>query len=299
MIHSSFLLNAQIVIPLWQNSIPNSKKSNEKETQIVKEPGLVWVEKVQTPTIEVFLPSKGNANGQAVLICPGGGYEGLAYDWEGADIAKLLNSKGIAGIVLKSRLPNSKSIINRSIVPLQDAQRAMRLIRFHAKEWNIKKDKIGVIGFSAGGHLASTLGTHFKTKTIGKPGTVDLLSARPDFMLLIYPVISMDKSITHMGSRNALLGNKPSQSLINEYSNELQIKNNTPPTFIIHSADDDLVPVKNSIEFYLALLEKNISAEMHIFPFGGHGYSLAFGLGYLNTWPDILFNWLKNINTEN
>ena len=248
---------SSFVLPLWNDEIPNMiKTADEKETQEDREPGLLWIEKVQIPTLEVFLPSKGNASGKAVLICPGGGYEGLAYDWEGTDIAKLLNSRGIAGIVLKYRLPDPESFTDQSVVPLQDAQRAMRIIRYHAKEWNIEVDKIGVMGFSAGGHLASTLGTHFTKKTTLQPDATDLLNARPNFMILIYPVISMDKSITHEGSRNALLGVNPSRKLINEYSNELHIKKNTPPTFLLHATDDDTVPVENSIELYKALKEK-------------------------------------------
>jgi len=290
----SFAQNS-FILPLWYGEIPNRIDNNEKETQVNKNPGLIWVEKVQKPTIEVFLPSKANANGQAVLICPGGGYEGLAYDWEGTDIAKMLNSKGIAGIVLKYRLPVSKSITNRSIVPLQDAQRAIKLVRHNSEAWHIDKDKIGIMGFSAGGHLASTLGTHFNVKTFTKPDSIDLLSARPDYMILIYPVISMNGLITHEGSKNALLGNQPSQNLIDEYSNELQVQENTPPTFIVHATDDDSVPAENSLEFYKSLKEKQIDVEMHIYPDGGHGFSLALNNKHLNTWPQRLFEWLQSL----
>jgi len=282
-----------IILPLWKDYIPNQLPNHKEEVESLKDPGLLWIENVQDPSIEVFLPAKANANGKAVLICPGGGYEGLAYDWEGTDIAKLLNSKGIAGIVLKYRLPDPESFMNHSTIPLQDAQRAMRIIHYHAKEWNIEEDKIGVMGFSAGGHLASTLGTHFTKKTTLQPDATDLLNARPDFMILIYPVISMDKSITHEGSRNALLGVNPSQKLINDYSNELHVKENTPPTFLLHATDDDDVPVENSIKFYKALKEKKITVEMHVYPNGGHGFSLALNNKHLNTWPQRLFDWLQ------
>jgi acetyl esterase/lipase len=284
-----------IILPLWKDHIPNQIPNHKKEAENLREPGLIWIENVQFPTIEVLLPAKRSANGKAVLICPGGGYEGLAYDWEGTDIAKLLNSKGIAGIVLKYRLPDSESFTDQSVVPLQDAQRALRMIRYHAKEWNIESDKIGVMGFSAGGHLASTLGTHFTMKTNTRSDAIDALSARPDFMILIYPVISMKKIITHEGSRNELLGEGPSLKLIDEYSNELHVKSNTPPTFIVHATDDTSVPVENSIGFYLALKQKGIPVEMHIYPDGGHGFSLALDNKYLNTWPQRLFDWLDRI----
>jgi len=281
------------ILPLWNDKVPNRIESNEKETQVNKDPGLLWIENVQIPTIEVFLPSKGNANGQAVLICPGGGYKGLAYDWEGTDIAKLLNSRGIAGIVLKYRLPDLKFFTNSQEVPLQDAQRAIRLVRYHAKKWNILPEKIGIMGFSAGGHLASTLGTHFDVKTSDINDSVNNISAKPNFMILVYPVISMNDNITHEGSKRALLGEDPEQSLVDYYSNELQVKSNTPSTFIIHSTDDDSVPVENCIEFYKALKDKQIAIEMHIYPDGGHGFSLAIKNKHLNTWPQRLFEWLQ------
>jgi len=281
-------------LSLWPNAIPNSQKSNEKEVDDSND--ILWVTKVQDPDITVYLPSKQQATGQAVVICPGGGYEGLAYDWEGTDIAKWLNSKGIAGIVLKYRLPNSKSVKVSYKAPLQDAQRAMRLVRFHAKEWNIDPDKVGIMGFSAGGHLAANLTTHFDHEDSFEKDPIDSLSARPDFAVLIYPVITMKKGITHQGSKNSLLGEDPSEALVKEFSNELNVQSNTPPTFMVHATDDDVVPVENSLLFYKALNEKNISAELHIYPEGGHGFSLALGKGYLQSWTDRLYDWLKNLN---
>jgi len=284
-------------LALWPNTIPNSQKSNEKE--ILNKTEITWSSNVQGPAISVYLPSKRNATGQAVVICPGGGYEALAYDWEGTDIAKWLNTKGIAGIVLKYRLPNSKSVNVNHKAPLQDAQRALRLVRFHAKDWNIDKNKVGIIGFSAGGHLASTLGTHFNHEDPFKKDAIDTLSARPDFMALIYPVITMKAKLTHQGSRNALLGEHPSESLVEEFSNELQVKSNTPPTFIVHATDDKVVPVENSLLFYKALKEKNIAAELHIYPKGGHGFSLALKKGNLHSWTKLFGGWLKNLNENN
>ena len=284
-------------LSLWPNVIPNSQKSNEKE--VLDSNKILWITKVQEPDITVYLPSNQQATGQAVVICPGGGYEGLAYDWEGTDIAKWLNSKGIAGIVLKYRLPNSKSVKVSYEAPLQDAQRAMKLVRFHAKEWNIDPGKVGIMGFSAGGHLAANLTTHFDFEGSLEKDSIDSLSARPDFTVLIYPVITMKKGITHQGSKNSLLGENPSEALVKEFSNELHVQPNTPPTFMVHATDDDVVPVENSLLFYKALKEKNISAELHIYPKGGHGFSLALGKGYLQSWTDRLYDWLQNLNDAN
>ena len=292
---SVFSLQAQDhLLPLWENNIPNYQASNEKEA-LATDWGIDWITLVQKPTIEVYLPTKNSANGQAVLICPGGGYAGLAYDWEGTDVAKWLNSKGIAGIVLKSRLPLAKSNIIPHKSPLLDAKRAIRLVRHHAKEWNIEEGKIGVMGFSAGGHLASTLGTHFEGDS-GGDNAIDQLSCRPDFMVLVYPVISTTADYIHKGSRDNLLGTNATKDLVRLYSNELQVGNLTPPTFLIHAGDDEAVPVENSLGFYQALKDKNIPAEMHIYPEGGHGFGLAIGKGYLATWPDRLADWLEKVN---
>lgn len=281
------------VIPLWEDKIPNSQSSDETEKSEVN--GTLRISKVQTPTLQVFLPSERNATGKAVVICPGGGYSHLAYDWEGTDIAKWFNAQGIAAFVLKYRLPQSKSIIIQHEAPLQDAQRAIRLVRFHAEKWKVDRDKIGVVGFSAGGHLASTLGTQFDKKIDADGDQIDKVSARPDFMALIYPVISMKHPITHQGSRNNLLGNNPSETLVNEYSNELQVNNKTPQTFIVHSTDDKAVPVENSLNFYKALKDVGVKAEMHIYPEGGHGYALAINRGYLKSWTNRLADWLSTI----
>jgi acetyl esterase/lipase len=281
-------------LPLWPDNIPNYQKTDEIEVRDTTD--AVRISYVQKPDISVYLPSKGNATGQAVVICPGGGYRILAYDKEGTDIAKWLNSKGITAIVLKYRLPLSKSNIVNHKSPLLDAQRAIRLTRYHANEWNIKQDKIGIIGFSAGGHLAATAGTHFDTGDTNATDPVKSMSSRPDFMILVYPVITFDEAFTHKGSRSALLGENPDSTLMKYYSNELQVKDNTPPTFIIHAGDDKSVPVENSLLFYHALKDKGIPAEFHIYPEGGHGFSLAIGKGYLETWTDRCIDWLKSLN---
>ncbi len=281
------------IVNLWDGEIPNSQETTEQET--VEKGDITKVFQVKKPTLEIYLPTKRNVIDKAVVICPGGGYHLLAYDWEGTDIAKWLNSKGVAAFVLKYRLPESKSLIVPHEAPLQDVQRAMRWVRFHAKDYNINPQNIGIIGFSAGGHLASTLGTHYDALNKFKEQPIDTVSARPDFMALVYPVITMKDDYTHKGSRNALLGKTPNETLIKQYSNELQVTENTPPTFLVHSTDDSAVPVENSLNFYKALKDKGVKAEMHIYPYGGHGYSLAINKGHLQTWTDRLYEWLLSL----
>lgn len=295
MLAGSFTLVAQdISLSLWpEGKVPNHQKSDEKEkwdsTDIIR------ISKVEVPGISVYLPSKKTATGQAVIICPGGGYNYLSYNWEGSDPARLLAAKGIAAIVLKYRLPEPKSNIDPALSPLLDAQRAIRTVRFYAEKWNIRKDKIGIMGFSAGGHLASTAGTHFDVGDTKAIDPVEQQSSRPDFLVLVYPVISMTKDIMHKGSRNKLIGEKPSAELANLYSNELQVTKNTPTSFLIHASDDKAVPVENSLLFYQALKDNGISAEMHIFPKGGHGFGLGIGHGTTEGWMQLCIDWLRGI----
>lgn len=285
-------MNAQnVTLPLWQDIPPNYRDAGEKEKD--EKNGIQVISLVQNPDIAVYLPSKPNATGQAVVICPGGGYHVLAYDWEGKDIAKWLNSIGVAGIVLKYRLPNAKSNIVSYKSPLLDAHRAIRLVRYHAKEWNIDPQKVGIMGFSAGGHLASTAGTHFDSGNSDSGDPVERISSRPDFMILGYPVISMDEAVTHKGSKRNLLGPDPSPDLVKEYSNELQVTDNTPPTFLFLASDDKSVIPENSLRFYQALVKNNVSAEMHIYPEGGHGFSLAVNKSHTNKWVTDCAAWLK------
>ncbi|WP_339657096.1 alpha/beta hydrolase [uncultured Maribacter sp.] len=288
-------INAQdTIISLWpEGKIPNSISTNITEHH--QRDGILVISNVQKPTIEVFLPAKQNASGEAMLIFPGGGYGILAYDWEGTDIAKFLNGKGIAGIVVKYRLPSNESQSNKQNVPLIDAQRALRMVRYHAKDFNITTSKIGIIGFSAGGHLASTLGTHFDELVYDPIDVVDKESARPDFMVLGYPVISMGE-MTHSGSKSNLLGVNPAQKLQDHFSNEKQVTVNTPPTFLFHATDDNAVPIENSLLFYKALKEKGVSATMHIFPKGGHGFSLALKDRYLKGWTAQMYNWIESLD---
>ena len=293
MLKSSYTPGQNFEIPLWPGEIPNFQKTDEVEVSDSSD--IVRISKVQSPGIAVYLPSRKNATGQAVVICPGGGYRILAYDWEGTDIAKWLNAHGIAAVILKYRLPTSLSNIIPHQSPLMDAQRAMRLVRHHAGNWNIHPDKIGIMGFSAGGHLAATLGTHFDEVHFGPVSAIDSVDCRPDFMILMYPVITFSKPFMHRGSKEALIGKNPDPSLVDYYSNELHVKHNTPPAFIVHAGDDAAVPVENSLVFYQALREKSIPAEMHIYPAGGHGFSLALDKGYLQTWPDRCLDWLKSL----
>jgi acetyl esterase/lipase len=284
--------NAQTqIIKVWPDGIPGSVQDQsyaEKETMTNGIPSRY--EKVTDPTLTVFLPSEDKATGTAVLICPGGGYGVLAFDHEGYQIARWLNDNGIAGIILKYRLPSDLIMKNKSTGPLQDAQEGMRIIRRNAALWKIDPEKIGVIGFSAGGHLASSLSTHYSEAVYDSK---DEVSARPDFSLLIYPVITFDASFTHMGSRNNLIGKEPSEESIKHFSNELQINEKTPPAFLVHSADDKTVPVKNSMAYFDALNKFGIPAEMHIYQKGGHGYGLSVGKGTQASWPGLCIKWMK------
>jgi acetyl esterase/lipase len=275
---------------LWPNGAPNAiTNSDYKEIEVIKEGQLTSTSKVTIPTLLLFLPDKSTSNGAAVIICPGGGYSHLAIDKEGFKVAKWLNTLGITAFVLKYRLPNDEIMENKTIGPLQDAQEAMRMVRRNAKTWNINPEKIGTMGFSAGGHLASTLSTHYLDEVY----VHDTISAKPDFSILIYPVISMEQAITHEGSKTNLLGNAPSERLIKYYSNEQQIDSLTPPVFLVHATDDKAVPVENSIHYYMALKNNNVPAELHIYEKGGHG----FGLGISDTnlyWTESCEHWLKS-----
>lgn len=275
-----------------EGQIPNYKASDLKErwdsTDVVR------ISNVQMPDITVFLPSKKISTGQAVIICPGGGYRILAYDLEGEDIAKFWNSKGIAAIVLKYRLPNENQVVPYKS-PLMDAQRAMRMVRFHAVEWNIDPEKIGIMGFSAGGHLASTLSTHYDTGNLSSKDPVERMSCRPDFSILVYPVITFTRDFQHSGSHHNLLGENPDVELSKHFSNELQITDDTPPAILIHASDDRGVPVDNSIVYYKALVNHGINTELHVYSKGGHGFGLASGKDHLSGWSEQCYEWLRSI----
>lgn len=285
-------LRAQdMILPLWEGNVPNAR--NYTGTEHWDTSDIIRISGIQRPDIRVFLPSAKIATGQAVVICPGGGYRIEAYNLEGTDIARWLNSIGVAGIVLKYRLPGEASNDIPWLSPLLDAQRAIRLVRYHAQEWHINPEQVGVMGFSAGGHLAATAGTHFDSGDPDAADPVDRFSCRPDFMILGYPVISMTDSLTHPGSKNALLGKNPPEDLVRNFSNELQVTGQTPPAFLFLAADDKAVKPENSILFYQALRRHGINAELVIFPEGGHGFGLAAGSRIPGGWTSACADWLQ------
>ncbi|SEJ07272.1 Acetyl esterase/lipase [Cyclobacterium xiamenense] len=286
-----------LTLTIYPGEVPFQKETDI--TEVVQQNDILVISKVQLPQIQVFLPAKRSATGKAVIICPGGGYGVLAYDWEGLDIAKWLNSHGIAAIVLKYRLPSAATQTRPHVVPMSDGQRAIRLVRHHAEEWGIDPDQIGIMGFSAGGHLASTLGTHFDSGNPGDADAVEHQSSRPDFMVLGYPVISFTEHITHIGSRNNLLGKEPDPQWVSYFSNETQVRADSPPTFLFHSQDDKAVPVEHSLLMYQGLLEKQIPVEMHLYPTGGHGFSLSINKeGTQKGWMESLITWIQHLPTS-
>jgi len=281
----------QETIPLYPDSIPNSKPGpNKEKSEISPEDHILIISDVSIPTMTIFLPAKNLANGAAVIIYPGGGYHIVAAGHEGYDVAKEFNKQGIAAFVVKYRIPSDETMIRKEIGPLQDAQRAIELVRQNAKKWNIDSRRVGIMGFSAGGHLASTAGTHYEHEYISNKNHINL---RPDFMILVYPVISFTDSIGHMGSRDNLLGKSPTPEKIIEYSNDLQVNTKTPPTYLVHAKDDDAVPVQNSIHFYEALRKNNVKAEIFLYDHGGHGFGLNNPTSQVK-WIDLVIQWMKN-----
>ena len=269
---------------MWSAGAPNHNGMDEPEE---KYDG-VRVRNVSEAEMYVYLPAKEINTGAAVVICPGGGYRIEAMDHEGYEMAEWLKTKGIAGIVLKYRLP-----YGHHEIPSGDARHAMRIVRKNAKEWGINPDKIGIAGSSAGGHLASTVGTVFDSGDKNSSNPVEQLSCRPDFMLLLYPVISFSEEIGHMGSRKNLIGETNDWKLAKQYSNELNVSANTPPTFLVLADDDKTVMPQNSIVFYSKLKEYNVPAEIHIFQLGGHGFGMTKKNLPVDQWPNLFYSWLK------
>lgn len=276
-------------IPLWDN-IPDAIENKEYAEKIVtnKDGIAVDVRKVTAPALTAYFADPEKSNGTSVIICPGGAYGMLAIDKEGYKVAEWFNSLGINAFVLKYRLPSDLIMKNKTVAPLQDAQEAVRMVRRNAAKWKLDPNKIGFMGFSAGGHLASTLATHYDDKVYTPSDTT---SAKPNFSILIYPVISMQEGVTHQGSKDNLLGKNAENEIADKYSNEKQVTASTPKTFLIHATDDKAVPVENSINYYLALKKEKVLAEMHLYENGGHG----FGLGVKGTnayWPETCRKWL-------
>lgn len=283
-----------LVLPIWDGTPPLQVDMDLEEEH--NHNGILRISNVQTPTLEVYLPEESLATGKSVLIFPGGGYTILAYEWEGTEFAKWLQSHGIAGIVVKYRLPLSESLTDAKEVPLLDAQRAVRLTRHHAENWGLDSGRIGIMGFSAGGHLASTLSTQYEHQTDREKDVVDALSARPDFSILVYPVISFRDAGAHSGSRANLLGDDPGQELVDRFSGELHVTADTPPTFLVHSQDDEGVPIANSLLYYDALHRHGVPASLHIYPTGGHGFAFGTDRGTVGGWTNVLLDWIQALD---
>lgn len=244
------------------------------------------------PTLTVFLPDESKAVGTAVVICPGGGYHNLATDHEGKQFGEWLNSMGVAGFMLEYR---HRGRGYGHPAPLQDAQRAIRTVRAGAEEWKLDPKKIGIMGFSAGGHLASTAGTHFDAGDSNATDPIDRVSCRPDFMILCYAVIALGEPYTHHGSQENLLGKDAPAELVKSLSNEKQVTADTPPTFLLQTDEDTVVPAENSVQFYLALRRAKVPAEMHIYRAGPHGIGLAKGRNGASDWPKACEAWMRGL----
>lgn len=274
---------AQETILLWPDGPPDSNGLSGPEVEDR------CVGNITEPSLIVYHPDATNATGAAVLVIPGGGYSVVCLDHEGSAVAEWLTRVGFTVGVLKYRLPNG-----HHEVPLQDAQQAIRLMRNRAAAWNVATDRIGVLGFSAGGHLASTVGTHFTEDFSSGKGDHLNLSHRPDFMVLVYPVITMMDDYTHRGSQQALLGEKPAELELKRFSNHLNVTEQTPPTFLVHSSDDEAVHPFNSTAFYMSLIENDISSELHLFELGGHGYALSEE-SPAREWDALAEAWLSRL----
>lgn len=274
---------AQREIPLYIGKIPDAKgepidRSNDDQSVFYR---------VSTPTLRIYLGKKDTLAKTAVIICAGGGYAGLNIKREGYDVAEAFNKQGIAAFVLKYRLPDDKTNANKTIAPIQDAQQAIKIIRDSAKAWGIDPAKIGMMGFSAGGHLAASAGVHYKDEFIPNASKTSL---RPDFLLLIYPVISFNDSFGHIGSRDNLIGRKPAADLIAYFSLERHVTPQTPPTFLTHPGDDAIVSVTNSIRFYEALNKNGVPTDLHLYAKGGHGYGTTPSF---DEWFGRCLNWMR------
>ena len=265
---------------------PNEKKHENHEASSTQS-GILIIEKVSTPTYQYYRAGKDNEKRPCVIICPGGGYFILAAGHEGADVAEFFNSIGINALVLKYRIPNADNQIDKTIAPLQDVQQAMYLCRLNAGNWGIDANKIGVMGFSAGGHLAASLATHYADVKISNP---ENLSLRPDFQILIYPVISF-QNFGHGGSRNNLIGPVMTEEAIHYFSNEEQINAYSPPAFLVHAKDDDAVPVLNSTIYAKTLEMNKVPAEIYLYEKGGHGFGMKNPTSEVY-WPNLLKDWL-------
>ena len=276
------------VISLWPEKVPMQSQEVQWEEKTTEE-GVKLISDVFNPELRVFKPKESVSNGTSVIVFPGGGYRFLAIELEGHELGRYLASNGVTSFVLKYRLPDSRIMENPSIAPLQDAQKAFRYVRSHAEQWGLNPSKIGVMGFSAGGHLAALVSNSYDRQVyLDKSG----VSARPDFSILIYPVITMEEGVTHSGSREALLGQSPGKDLIDQFSAEKLVHKASPKTFLIHATDDRGVVVENSLRYFSSLKEYDIPVEMHIYEEGGHGFGMGRG-NTSNNWPEALVKWMQ------
>lgn len=259
------------IVPLWPDGAP----------------GALGTAEADVPVLAVMPAPEATATGVGVIVCPGGGYGHLAIDYEGVEVGEWLIRHGISAFVLRYRVAPY-----RHPLPLQDAQRALRLVRAHADEWRVDPARLGILGFSAGGHLASTTGTHFNSGNPDIADPVERLSCRPDFMVLIYPVITFKPPFGHAGSGQNLLGADPDPALMSLLSNDEQVSKDTPPAFLVASSEDTGVPMENSMQFYMALRHAGVPAEIHVFAFGPHGFGMGKGDPALTAWPQLCINWM-------
>jgi acetyl esterase/lipase len=287
--HSAF---AAQEFPLYPGAIPNSIDAPDEEALRDAKEIYPFLNNISRPTMTVYLPGRSDAKRSAVIILPGGGYRGVSIVKEGHDVAKQFSEWGVAAFVVKYRTPSPAHMRDHTLGPLQDAQQAIHLVRERAREWNIDPSRVGVMGFSAGGHLASTVGTHFNEPVLPEWQGANL---RPDFLMLIYPVITMSPPFAHEGSRKMLLGDAPMADLVKKFSNELAVTAATPRTFLVHAATDPTVPVENSLRFSEALHAQKVATQLMVYPAGGHG----FGLNNPTTtdrWMDRCREWMQSQN---
>ena len=286
---ASTVLLAQQEFSIYEGPVPNALPCNKEEVVSKNATGKIVIANVTSPTVMVFNPVKQDANKTAIIVCPGGGYARLASGHEGNEVAEAFNKIGVTVFVLKYRLPFDSCMTNKEIVPLQDLQQTIKLVRDRAAGFDINPAMLGVIGFSAGGHLVSTGITKFSESYIENTSNTSL---RPDFAILGYPVISMDSAICHKGSRDNLLGKKAAAAKLNLFSSDMQVTAQTPPTFLVHASDDKSVPVENSIRFYQALIKNKVNAEMHIYQNGGHGFGL-YNATTTDAWFERATSWMR------
>ncbi|MCX2573300.1 alpha/beta hydrolase [Pedobacter sandarakinus] len=284
------LSRAQEVLPLYNGQIPGAKATPKTyvENTEVRPNGTLSITKVSVPTLTIFEAPEAISTGTAVIICPGGGYGALAFSHEGIDVAKRLNAIGVTAFVLKYRLPSDEIMVDKTFACLQDAQQAIYLVRKNAKRYHIKSNKLGVLGFSAGGHFASTLLTHYGDVKIDNPEKINL---KPDFGVLVYPVISFQESV-HAGTKRNLLGDQPSDSLSTYFSANKNVDRQTPPVYFVHAKDDQVVPVANSELMHQALLAANVPSNLLYYEKGGHGFGLTNKTSDVD-WFKLMAGWLK------